>query len=242
MLFSYFAIQAQIINTESLRMVTDTTGWAGKIGLSVSYSKNVKEQLKVKNTIHVHYKTNKHLILFINNIGFERIDDADFLNKGVQHLRYNYQFNPKIAWETFIQNQYNAVSKITFRGLSGIGLRYKLSKSEKYNIHIGSLLMYEYEKTSEASNAIHKGCRNSSYLSFHFRLTKNISLISTTYYQPNLSYFSDYRVAHQSVFSLKIVKNLSFRTAFNFSYDTFPVQGIPKQEFDISNGLVYRFN
>jgi len=241
-LLAGFSVQSQIINTESLRMVTDTSGWSGSIGLNVGFAKNVKELFKIKNNIHVQYKNREHLVLFMNKISFERADDADFVNKGVQHLRYNYRFHPKLAWETFLQNQYNAISKIDYRRLAGTGFRYKLTKSEKYKAYLGSLAMYEYEKTTETIPVYHKDWRNSTYLSFSFYFNENISLISTTYYQPLLEDFLDYRVAHQSALALKIIKNLSFKTAFNFTYDTFPVAGIPNKEYELTNGLVYTFD
>ena len=234
--------QAQVINTESLRIVKDTTGWSGSIGLNISFAKNVKELFKIKNNIHVQYKNQKHLVLFMNKISFDRADGADFTNKGVQHLRYNYRFHPRLSSEVFTQNQYNAVSKIDYRRLVGVGFRYKLTKSEKYKAYLGSLAMYEYEKTTETIPVYNKDWRNSSYLSFSFYFNKNISLISTTYYQPLLENFEDYRVAHQSALGLKILKNLIFKTAFNFTYDAFPVEGIPNKEFGLTNGLVYTFD
>ncbi|MEE9349855.1 MAG: DUF481 domain-containing protein [Flavobacteriaceae bacterium] len=242
LLFISITIQSQIINTESMRMVTDTTGWSGSIGLNVGFSKNIRSLLRIKNNIHIQYKTNKQLIMFINKIGFESADNADFVNKGVQHLRYNYSFNNKLVWEAFLQNQYNAISKIDFRELAGSGLRYKLSKSEKYKFYLGSAVMYEYEKTLETPNRTHKDWRNSNYFTFSLYFNDKISLISTSYYQPNLSRFADYRVSHQSALKFQVYKNLSFKTAFNFTYDTFPVVGIPKQQYEISNGLVYRFD
>ncbi len=237
-----FTAQSQIINTESLRMVTDTSGWSGSISLHIGFVKNVSELFKVSNKIHVQYKTGKQLILFMNDIGFERADGANFINKGVQHLRYNYKIRPRITWEAFLQNQYNAISKIDYRRLAGTGLRFKLSTHEKYKAYLASLLMYENEKTTETPAIISRDWRNSSYFSFSFYFNKNVSLISTTYYQPKLRQFSDYRVAHQSALSFTIFKNLAFSTAFNFTYDAFPVAGIPKKQYELINGLVYSFD
>jgi len=219
LVFSYSFIQAQIINTESLRMVTDKTGWAGKVGLDVSLSKNTRSKFKVKNKIHLQYKIKKHLFIFVNKIGFEQVDDEDFVNKGVQHLRHNYKIKPRLSTEVFLQNQYNALYKIDFRELAGAGFRYKLTKFEKYKMYLGSLVMYEYEKTTSDFINYNKDWRNSNYLSFSFYFTKNLSLISTTYFQPKLSNFSDYRIAHQSAFKFKIAKNLSYKLTFNYSYD-----------------------
>ncbi|HHB51849.1 MAG TPA: DUF481 domain-containing protein [Saprospiraceae bacterium] len=233
---------AQIINTESLRMVTDTSGWSGSVSLNIGLVKNVKELVKISNKIHVQYKTPKHLVLFMNDISFDRADGDNFINKGVQHLRYNYRFKPRISWEFFLQNQYNAISKIAYRRLAGTGFRFKLSTHEKYKAYLGSLVMYETEKTTEFPTVHHKDWRNSTYFSFSFYFNDNISLISTTYYQPKLREFSDYRMAHQSTLALKIFKNLSFKTAFNLTYDSFPVNGIPKKQYQLINGLVYSFD
>ncbi len=241
-MFVSFSLHSQIINTESLRMVTDTSGWSGSIGLNVGFAKNVKELFNVRNNIHIQYKNPKHLVLFMNKISFDRADGADFVNKGVQHLRYNYRIYKRLSWEAFLQNQYNALSKIDYRRLVGKGFRYKLSTSEKYKGYLGSLVMYENEKTTEAPAIYHKDWRSSTYMSFSLYFTDNISLISTTYYQPMLSEFSDYRVAHQSALAFKILKNLSFKTTFNFTYDAFPVLGIPQKEYELTNGLVYSFD
>ena len=237
-----FTLQAQIINTESLRMVTDTSGWTGSIGLNVGFIKNVKDLVRVKNDIHIQYKKQKHLILFVNHIGFERADEADFVNKGVQHLRYNYRFHKQVAWEAFLQNQYNAISKIDYRRLAGTGFRAKLSKSEKYKIYFGSLIMFENEKTTEETPVALEDWRNSSYLSFSFYFNKKMTLVSTTYYQPLLRQTSDYRLSNQSIFTLKLYKNLSFKSTLNLTFDAFPVLDVPKQQYSLSNGLVYHFN
>lgn len=177
----------------------------------------------------------------MNDIGFNRIDGANFVNKGVQHLRYNYKLHPKVSFEVFVQNQYNAISKIDYRRLAGAGFRYKLSKSEKYKAYIGSLLIYETEKTKEATSVLHEDWRNSSYLSFSFYFNENIRLISTTYYQLQLYQFSDYRVSHQNAIAIKIFKNLAYKTAFNYTYDAVPVVGIPNISYSLTNGLVYAF-
>jgi len=242
LLIAVHALQAQIINVESLRMVTDTTGWSGTVQLQASLKKNVNEQFKIGNHIHIQYKLPKHLFLFVNHLGFERIDGSDFTNDAMQHLRYNYKFAKKWTAEAFIQNQFNAVSKIEYRRLGGMGLRWKLTQSEKYKFYLGNHVMYEEEKTKEDNPHHNKAWRNSAYLSFSLYFNDHTSLISTTYFQPNFRNFNDYRTSHQSALKFKVFKNLAFVTTFNFAYDEFPVTGIPQKEYELSNGLVYTFD
>lgn len=242
-LFIGFFVQnlnAQIVNVESLRLKTDTLGWAGSAHLSINLKKSVNEQFKIKSGIHVQYKFPKHLILFVNNIGFERIDDADFTNDAMQHLRYNYKFNKTITGELFLQNQNNAIAKIEYRRLIGSGIRIKLSQSDKYKFYLGNHLMYENEKSKEENPKTNFDWRNSTYFSFSLYLNDNIKLISTTYFQPRLDKFSDYRTSHQSELNIKIVKKLMFTTTFYLANDTNPMDGIPKKEYELTNGLMYK--
>ncbi len=234
-------LNAQIINVETLRMKTDTLGWAGVAKLSFSMKKNVNEQLDLKNHIHVQYKFPRHIILFVNKVSFSRADDSDFSNEAMQHLRYNYKYNKKFTQEIFIQNQYNAISKIEYRRLAGLGIRWKISSSENYRVYLGNSIMYETEKTQETIPTHSSDWRNSTYFSFTFKFSENAEWISTTYFQPKINQFEDYRLFHQSALSLNLFKNLAFVTTFDYAFDAFPVEGIPKKEYELTNGLMYSF-
>ncbi|MCC7521361.1 MAG: DUF481 domain-containing protein [Flavobacteriaceae bacterium] len=236
-----FNLKAQIINVESKRMITDTIGWSGSAELSLELNKSVNELFKVNNQIHVQYKTHKHLILFLNTIGFDRVDGTDFINNGTQHLRFNYKIKPHLTYEAFMQNQYNSVSKITYRRLVGTGLRWKMSDLERYKMYLGSLIMFENEKNKGETVVLQHDWRNSSYFSFTFKFTEHTQLVSTTYLQPRLDFLKDYRVSHQSVLNLKISKKLGFNATFTYNFDAYPVNGIPKEEYKLTNGLTYVF-
>ena len=72
--------------------------------------------------------------------------------------------------------------------------------------------------------------------------TDNISIISTSYYQPNMDKLKDYRLSSNSSFLFKIVKNLAFKTTFNYFFDAFPVTvDIPNTQYELTHGLLYTF-
>lgn len=233
---------AQIINVENLRRVTDTTGWSGFARLDLHLIKNRNKIFGFSNRIRIQYKTENHLWLFINDLDFREANSNKLVSKNSQHLRHNYRFNEKIALESFLQSQENEIAAIRFRGLVGVGLRYKLLKSEKYKLYLGSLVMYENEKVFESGEQrTHNDWRNSSYFSMSLFPTDNISISSTTYFQPRFDLFSDFRVSSQTTMSFKVVKNLRFATTFTYQYDEFPVLGIPKEQYRLTNGIVYSF-
>ena len=242
-LFISFSFQAtsQILNAESLRKVTDTSGFSGSASLDFSLKKDVNEYFGFRSNVHLQYKMHRHLVLIKNDIEFQRIEGNKFANSGISHLRYNYKIFPRITWEVFAQAQYNKVSKINFRGLLGTGPRFKLSTSESYNFYLGTLIMYEHEELDDGVTPLQRDFRGSAYFSFSLYPTKNITIISTTYYQPKLSSFEDYRISSQSSLLIKMFEDFAFKTTYTFIFDQFPAVGIPKTQYNFSSGIAYTF-
>ncbi len=241
-LLGSFSIQAQIVNVESLRKATDTARWSGSIGLDVGFIKNKNEVFRVSNRSNVQHRVGKSMFLFINDLNFQKLEGADFVNRGIQHLRYNYDTNSRITWELFLQGQYDAISNIDFRGLIGAGPRFKFDKLNDYKFYLGSLVMYEYEKTSEEFSEIRRDLRASIYLAFKLFPKDNFSIASTTYFQPRLNNLDDYRLSNETSLAFKIFKDLSFKSSFILIFDRFPAFDTPQTQYELTNGLIYSFD
>lgn len=241
-LVSITSLQAQILNVETLRKVTDTSGFSGNASLNFALKRNTNDFFTLSNQIHVQYKMNKHLVLFKNDIAFQKIEGDNFENSGIQHLRYNYKIKPIITWEVFGQAQYNKVSKIDFRGLLGTGPRFKVSGNENYRVYLGTLAMYEYEDVNDGVTGIQRNARGSAYISCSLFPLENISFVSTTYYQPKFNQFSDYRISSQSSLAVDIYKNFSLKLSYTFTYDAFPALEIPNSQYDFTTGVNYSFD
>lgn len=233
---------SQILNAESLRKVTDTSGWSGSVSADFALKRNVNDFLVLGTDIHIQYKHNPHLLIFKNDIKFQKIEGNKFENGGITHVRYNYGLTPKLAWEVFVQGQYNRVNLIEFRGLLGTGPRWKITKSEKYKFYVGALTMLEYEEVTDGVTPLQRDLRGSSYLSFSLYPTENISIISTTYYQPLWKSIDDYRLSSQSSLAVGLFNNVALKVNYTFIFDTFPAVGIPKSQYDFSTGLAYTFD
>lgn len=241
MLFSFQGF-SQILNAESLRRVTDTSGWSGSVSGEFSLKRNVNDFTVIASDIHLQYKMNKHLLIFKNDLKFLKIEGEDFSNSGITHIRHNYKLNDKVAWETFGQGQYNKVSKINFRGLLGIGPRFKLGNSEKYKFYLGTLVMYEQEELLDDVTPVQRGLRGSTYLSFSLYPNDRVTIISTTYYQPLLKDFGDHRLSSQSSLIVDMFTNLAIKISYTFIYDETPAVGIPNSQYDFATGVVYTFD
>ncbi|WP_310992736.1 DUF481 domain-containing protein [Aequorivita marina] len=237
-----FSTLAQVINAESLRKVTDTSGFSGSAGLELSLKRDVNDKFSIKNTISLQYKMRRHLVLLKNDIEFQKIENNNFENKGVQHLRYNYKLYPQLVWEVFGQAQYNKISKIRFRGLVGMGPRFKLTKLENYKLYLGTLIMYEHQELSDGVTPVERIFRGSAYFSFSLFPTETLSISSTTYYQPRLNKFSDFRIASETSLMLTLYRNFSFKTTYTFTFDDSPAINIPNSQYELTSGIVYSFD
>lgn len=235
-------VSGQVLNVESLRKVTDTSGLSGYVGVNFSLIRNVNEFVALGSDILLQYKMNDHLVLLKNDIRFLKIEGEDFANNGITHLRYNYRFHPLIRWEVFAQGQYNRVALIDFRALLGTGPRFKLTDKEKYKFYLGTLVMYEYEEVADGITPINRDARGSAYLSFSLFPSDRVTIISTTYYQPLLSNFSDYRISSDSTLAVELIKPLSLSISYRFFYDAFPAVGIPSSQYNFTTGLTYTFD
>jgi len=242
LLVSISGSSQEVFNIESLRETTDKK-WTGSLGLNIGLIKNVNDIFWISNNVNIQYKDDLNYWLIYNNLNFQKLEGNSFVNRGTQHLRYNRRIAKKTKLETFIQTQYDAVSEIDFRGLIGVGPRFKLSDNDSIcRMYLGTLVMYEHEKTSVIGDKIvHKDFRGSAYFSISFYPTETLTIVSTSYYQPKLKAFRDYRFSSGTTVMFKIIKKLSFSVNFNYSFDAFPVEGITKAQYELTNGLSYDF-
>ncbi|TXE07463.1 DUF481 domain-containing protein [Gelidibacter salicanalis] len=165
--------QSQVINIETMRKKTDSAKWIGSLSLDASFIKNKNSIFKIANKAHIQYNNSKELWLFVNDLKFEKAAGESFVNKGTQHLRYNHRLTETVKMEAFAQAQYDAISEIDFRGLLGIGPRFKLSSNDDYRFYLGTLIMYEYEKASKIeANNVNENLRASTYISLASTLQK----------------------------------------------------------------------
>ena len=98
----------QIVNIEKKRIATDTTGFAGKIGISMSASKYKESFVSADLNGQIQFKTKKNLYIAIVDYQVVNAGGESFNNSGFFHLRYNRKLSSVIRFEAFSQAQYNS--------------------------------------------------------------------------------------------------------------------------------------
>lgn len=242
LLFGPSFTAAQVVNIESQRIQTDTVGWAGSLLGEFTVAKDVEQVFSANLGAHVQYKTPKNLYFLLGDYAFLRGSDKNYIDNTFFHFRYNHTFTPALQGEAFTQLQNNKITKIDTRFLAGLGPRIKFKTVDKWNLFLGILAMYEYEKELTVEPRIHRDFRNSSYFSFSFQPNAVLKLSSTTFYQPLLRNPKDFRILNQEDLSLAITQQLSVVLAWSYVFDRYPVEGVPESNFSFKTGFKYTFN
>lgn len=232
---------AQIVNIESARMRSDTVGWTGKMGAAFAITQNTRKIFQAHVATQLQYKTSndKGLWLILGNLGILKSSNQKLVSENLVHLRYNRKVNEWLRWEFFGQHQNNAITQIDSRILLGTGPRFKLLKKEKFRMYAATLVMYEREKEKTEPVINHEDLRSSSYLSFSWEPQSNMSLVSTTYFQPLFNKLSDHRLLNTVSFTIDATPHLGLTVSWNYLFDRFPAGTAPKTTYHFGTGITY---
>ena len=241
LLLGFSNINAQIVNVESKRLKSDTTGWLGSLGTSFQFEKGAVQLINIEAEANLAYKTPKSIYLLLVNYNLLKGEEQTFQNNLFYHLRYTYKFNKILRWEGFNQMQQNNVAGIQVRFLVGTGPRFKISGTDKLALYAATAVMHEYEKEITKPAIVHRDIRSSNYVSLTWKPVNNAEIINTFFYQPLFKELSDYRLLQELSLEFNFTRNFSFVTTWNYLFDSEPAVTIPRQIFVLKNGIKYKF-
>ncbi len=230
------------VNIEKYRMALEEDGAAGSVSLSVTAKTGNVDYFETGLGGTGGFRSGKHLLLAVvsgkyasKRTGDDRLEspsgtlwesDARYSNKLLGALRYNYGFTDRVAGELFTQLQYDEFLRMDLRSLGGAGARFELYEGDKANLHIGTGYMLEYESQDPdmvAEDPTTLAHRWTSYISFALEPADGLTLSSTTYAQPRISDFVDYRLLNESSLSVGLGEHFSLGIAFTMRHDSDPV-------------------
>jgi hypothetical protein len=239
-----WVLVAQIVNIEEQRITgtNDSVHWYGHLRLGANLVKVQDEVLQLNANGQVEHKLGKSLLLLLLDARFLRAGGKDFNNAGFAHLRYNRKLTDPLSLEVFTQAQFNRLLFVELRALVGGGLRYRFykSKSGKSRVYMGAAYLYEQNQFTDATDD-RNWHRLSGYLSFTFRPWPGVTLISTTYFQPKITYWANHRFATECRLDTPLGKKLSFFTDFSLQTDKALPIDAPIANYAWQNGLTFKF-
>lgn len=232
---------AQIVNVESRRLQSDTTGWLGTFAISFQLEKNKVSVLNLNTNGQIEYKAPRSLYLFLINYDLLRGASQTLQDNLFFHIRYNYKISNLIRLEAFTQMQHNNLSGIKSRWLIGAGPRFKISGTKNLSLYAATLAMYEDEHELTDPIVYHKDIRSSNYASASWRPNERSEITTTLFYQPLFRDLADFRILHELKLKFDFTKKFSFFTTWSFLYDTRPAVNVPENIYTLKNGIEYQF-
>lgn len=238
---SAIAAQAQVVNTETKRILDGKDGWNGHIDFGFALTENTRSILQGSSQVVAQYQKKGSTLLLVNDLRLLKVDKEDLQNRGYQHVRYSYEVIPRyLIPEAFAQVQYDQVWLLDMRFLAGAGPRFQLFKNDTARAFAGALVMYEYEKVDGGAD-YNRDFRLSTYLSGSYRWQKHLGLDHITYFQPRLDDFKDLRISTETSFRVDITRHLGLKLGFTLNYDARPPESLPKRIYSLTNSISYVF-
>ncbi|MCI4669309.1 MAG: DUF481 domain-containing protein [Bacteroidia bacterium] len=250
----YLSTFSQVVNTEKLRLDQPGKNFILEADINLGLTSNkAGESSRYGFRLRGEFDKGKNRLLFFSGgnqtrfVGRSEGSVArNFVNNRFAHLRYNYDFNPSLTLEAFSQIQTDEIQLIKNRILSGTGLRLMLIKNDTASLYLGAIMMFEYEEEFKVSDEpmpteidiINRDPRASFYVSAAYAFTSYFNINHVTYYQPNVTDFSDFRISSESIVTVAVSKKVSFKTYLQFIYDSRPPDPVvPNTMYSITTGL-----
>jgi len=234
-------LSAQLVNIEKSRKEAKP-GFQGDLATNLALTKNTRQIFEVGTTMHVQYHKNRQTVLVLNSINFMRVEDDDLINNGFQHLRYNYTLGEGFTTaEVFTQHQYNSIRLLKRRFLLGGGPRFRIYENDNLGFYIAPLIMYEYELLNDEPGTQSNRFKGDLYVSATYAIDERVNFSHTTYYQPDMARFNEYRISSETGLELKFNERFAFLVTYELAFDSKPPADIPRLFYTLKNGVKYKF-
>ena len=232
-----------MVNVERMRLDDTKPGWSGSVAGNLDLRQNQRSVFTAGLKSHLQLRRDSATTLLVAQGGLVKTDDNDFVNFAFAHLRHTRRLTRRLAAEAFTQLQQNRVNGIASRWLAGVGPRLRVFDRPQGAMYFGSLAMFEREEEVTDGVAVREHWRLSNYLAASYTpaRAKWVTLTTTTYYQPRLDNWGDFRVASESNVQVSIGKRLALTTTFDLFYDARPPTGLDRTTYAFLNGIRWTF-
>ena len=192
---SFFTFSQTIINTETLLVKIDSSTTVFRSNLEADFNFGNIELLQVNNSISLGTKIKNNLIRL--SFGYEYISENKEIiaNDWTGQIRLNHLINDN-SFFVFLQGQ-NVVSlSMKHRYLLGGGYRFRLLNKESNYFDFSGGLFYENELYTDLDESLIQinNFRYSFSSFFNIKLSNQIDLNTSLFYQINTKNTKDYRL------------------------------------------------
>lgn len=249
--FSAIALPSSLlaqVNTENMLPAADTEGLELALALTAGLNRGNSEFTSLGSNIRIDWQDSTSFTSFlVGNLEYKEGNDNKIAHKGFLHLRGIYRAWGWAAPEAFAQKQFNAFTNLIDRSLLGCGIRFIIFESVgepdsviHSDLMIGVGAMYENELLRIPDGYRTEIPRSTNYINYKLRTPSGLGFSTVAYYQPSLTFASDWRFMTTASLTFPIVEGLSFIVNLDYSYDNEPPTGIQPYDLELTNGIRVR--
>ena len=234
-----------IVSMEDIHLGTPPDGFAGSYELDLAFEGGNTEQASAATGVKLQWTQDKVTDFILANYAYGESAGVKNKNKGFAHYRHIHALDDALAWEGFGQLSSNEFTNLTLRALVGGGVRLALGqRSEMQAFFLGLGMFYEREELDtvlpgEADSET--ALRANTYLVIKYQFNAHVSLVSTTYYQPDLGDFADFRAIEDFSLVSKLSEVMALKVGVDIAHDSMPPRGIDKTDSLLKIGIVVNF-
>jgi hypothetical protein len=232
------------INVEEIRN-SIPSGEQYQLSLSVSGRSGNSSSASYLGEAALYSKKAERELLAIASYKYGKSRKVLSQDQALLHLRQSRTLTDKLAYELFAQYEKNEFTRLSFRALAGTGLRMKLYQVGENYLYTGVGAIYLSEKLESKIGTTDAGTvdiiRGNFYLSGAAAITKNIALSSSSYFQPDVKEFSDYRFHQNLGVKFKVEPAVSLSLFLHLAHDHKPPQLVSTTDSSFGTKLIYKF-
>lgn len=240
-----------ITNIENERPGPPKEGWSGQVEVGLSGQNGNQEKEHYRGAGKITWRAGDTTAFALAERAYGETFGIKDTDETFLHLRGIHQLDPRFAAEAFVQWQQDDFDNLSARALLGGGGRYELfNQPEVVTLSLGLGAFREKEELDLGTfTDTDWAWRGNSYVAYRHQINPQLRVVGTTYYQPNLEAFDDYRILFDFGLVVAIYKSLSLKMSYALTHNSEPAVNlqanppINKSETNTSyaTSLVYTF-
>jgi len=243
-LYVLSALQLFAVITIAPVNIGDKKGYSGMIKGSLETKRGNSDVDNYAGGIRIQYDDGKDYTVWSDAVfAYGQASGETNTNKTYIHLRLVHTFLDikEINSEGFLQSETNEFTNVKRRLILGGGLRYHKDMKKYGNLYFGLGAFVENIEYLTAINPSEYNLRLNSYMSYTKSFNKQSKLSYVLYYQPKVTYISDYILSSGLELEVLIYEKLYVNFMFYYDVDTQPAIGIEDTDVSQRTSLIYKF-
>lgn len=244
MLVVTFYTKAQIFNFEKLRPNVDTSHiWKASFAAGFDLKKKTTQSVNITSQAGAYYLSEKHSYILMGDYGITRVNQENIFEQGYLHYRTVLNRKKKIAYEPFIQLQYDLGKGLKRRHLFGSNVRINFYNDTTVTLSMGSGFFYENENwiANDSTTLLNENLKSNNYVSVKWKMSNWANFLMTGYYQAPVQRFLQPRLIIDSNLQMNFTENFVYDVRIEVNVDRNPVVESGRLTYRIASGFRYSF-